>query len=91
VNPEENTEETERPTPSRYEITWKNGHVEYVHADQVMWPNNMARMFGGADTPSRVVFHGYVDGVWTLVLSALEDDIRTIRNCTTEMAIGDES
>lgn len=71
------------PTPSAtYEITWNTGHIERIEACQVAWPNNGLILFHGKDLPNRVEFHGYVDGRWTLQLSALMDDIRTIRNVT---------
>lgn len=68
--------------PQRYEVTWLSGHVETVIAHQVSWPNNAVRLFTGSPAPSRVHFHAEVDGLWTLQLSALEDDLRTIRNVT---------
>jgi hypothetical protein len=68
--------------PQVYEITWQSGHVETVIAHQVSWPNNAAWIFAGSDRPSRIQFHAEVDGLWTLQLSALEGDLRTIRNIT---------
>lgn len=74
-----------------YEITWKTGHIERITAHQVAWPNNariVGGLFGGAvgvdaqQIDPRIVFHADIDGHWTLVLSALEEDIRTIRLVT---------
>jgi hypothetical protein len=81
----------ERPLRS-YEITWHSGHVETIHAHQVSWPNNAANLFGGATTkPSLIQFMGEIDGQWTLVLSAHEDDIRTVRDVTVSESLGEES
>lgn len=68
--------------PQRYELTWLSGHVETVIAHQVSWPNNSVRLFGRSDVPQRIQFHAEVEGRWTLQLSALEDDLRTVRNVT---------
>jgi hypothetical protein len=68
--------------PQVYEITWESGHVETVIAHQVSWPNNLAHMMGRSSAPQRIQFHAEVDGQWTLQLSAVEDDLRTIRNIT---------
>lgn len=69
-----------------YEITWQSGHVERIQAHQVIWPGNALDLFApaGPPRPRRVMFHGEIDGRWTLQLSALEADIRTIRNVATE-------
>lgn len=73
--------------PQRYEVTWLSGHVETVIAHQVSWPNNSADLFLGAARPVRIQFHAEVDGRWTLQLSALEDDLRTVRNITNDELI----
>lgn len=94
MTPEETSNEeatVERPPPTRYEITWANGHTEYVVAHQVIWPSTASALFGGPAQPSRIMFHAYIDGVWTLQLSALEEDIRTVRNAATETAAGESS
>jgi hypothetical protein len=73
-----------------FEITWTSGHVERIAAHQVSWPGNAFSLsslaFGqaGPEPKRRVQFHADLDGKWTLQLSALEDDIRTIRNVATE-------
>lgn len=72
----------ERGPLRSYEIQWMSGHIETIRAHQVLWPNSFGALTGGPDKPRRVNFHGEVDGQWTLVLSALEDDIRTIRDVT---------
>lgn len=73
--------------PQRYEVSWLSGHVETVIAHQVSWPNNFANLFLGAARPARIQFHAEVDGRWTLQLSALEDDLRTVRNITNDELI----
>lgn len=64
---------------NRFEIAWKSGHVETIDAHQVSYQG------GGLFTeagPERMQFHGEFDGRWMLVLSALTDDLRTVRNVT---------
>jgi hypothetical protein len=75
----------------RYEVTWMSGHVETVQAHQVTWPQqgvSMARGMLGLTTEqngrSRVQMHAEIDGHWRLTLSALEEDIRTIRLATDD-------
>lgn len=65
-----------------YEVVWKSGHVDRLKAHQVTHCGGSLFAFGtrAADEPERVVFHGEFDGRWQLVLSALVDDITTIRN-----------
>lgn len=74
----------------QYEITWMSGHVETIPAHQVMYPHRGLALFsdsmssgltadGGA---ARVQLHAEIDGRWQLMLSAREDDIRTMRNVT---------
>jgi len=76
-----------------FEITWKTGHIERIQAHQVSWPNNMQNVLEGLGVATktrrdpRVDFHVDLDGRWTLMLSALVEDIRTIRNVLTEDAI----
>lgn len=75
----------------QFEITWAaTGHVERIGAHQVSWPGNgrdlMAGLFNPVGVKPDVVryvhFHGEIDGKWRLILSAREDDLRTIRNIT---------
>ena len=75
--------------PQVYEITWQTGHVETVIAHQVSHDTLKTRVsvlgdgvFGADSEGARIKFHAEVDGRWTLQLSALEEDIRTIRNIT---------
>lgn len=75
--------------PQVYEITWQSGHVEKVIAHQVSHDALRQRIgvLGGGHVAAesegaRIKFHAEVDGRWTLQLSALEEDIRTIRNIT---------
>lgn len=75
--------------PQVYEITWQSGHVERVIAHQVSQDTLRMRVAvigdGAVSADSegaRIKFHAEVDGRWTLQLSALEADIRTIRNIT---------
>lgn len=73
----------------QYEITWMSGHVETIPAHQVTYPHRGfafsgdvtvgLRADGGAP---RVQLHAEIDGVWQLMLSAREEDIRTMRNVT---------
>lgn len=72
-----------------YEITWQSGHVETVIAHQVSHDTLKMQVaalgdgsFGMDSEGARIKFHAEVDGRWTLQLSALEADIRTIRNIT---------
>lgn len=75
-----------------YEITWNSGHIERIKAHQIAWPNNYRNLFGGGEErPQRVEMHAEIDGVWTLQLSALVDDIRTIRNTATEFIAAPEA
>ncbi|MEU6057941.1 hypothetical protein [Streptomyces sp. NPDC047097] len=75
--------------PQTYEVTWMSGHTETVRAHQVSYSAGKTRVAAlggdgfsiGADR-RRVSFHAEVDGQWLLQLSALEEDIRTIRNIT---------
>lgn len=69
-----------------YEITWRSGHIETIQAHQVSTSggdNSFASaMFGvtvKTDRDPRIQFHGEFDGKWRLVLSALEQDIMTVR------------
>lgn len=72
-----------------YEIHWMSGHVETVVAHQVSYPHAgmlLTQTFmpglaadGGAP---RVQLHAEIDGRWRLMLSAREEDIRTMRNVT---------
>lgn len=78
--PEQNDD---RGPLTTYEITWMSGHVERVQAHSVMYPNTFS-ILGGPGGKQRVQFHGEIDGRWRLVLSALDEDIRTIRDCATE-------
>lgn len=79
--------------PDEFEIVWKTGHVERLRAHQVSWPDNAVSMLSGVfgdrpSRPSRIQFHGQIDGHWRLLLSALEDDIATVRNVTQ---VGDQA
>ncbi|MEV5819229.1 hypothetical protein AB0L22_08650 [Micromonospora haikouensis] len=72
----------------RYEITWMSGHVETIPAHQVAYPHRglaVGRRAVGmpADEGApRVQLHAEIDGRWLLMLSAREEDIRTMRNVT---------
>jgi hypothetical protein len=73
----------------QYEITWMSGHVETVPAHQVSYPHQgmaMARsLISGLPADGgvpRVQLHAEIDGQWLLMLSAREEDIRTMRNVT---------
>lgn len=83
-------EKLERGEPDVYEIVWMSGHVERVSAHQVTWPSRGIAMMRGImnmpaeQGPSKVQIHAEVDGKWTLMLSAREDDIRTMRLVTAD-------
>lgn len=67
-----------------YEVVWESGYVERLTASQVSWSGRGLALFSPApsDVPQYIHFHDTIDDKWTLVLSAKEDDIRTIRNLT---------
>lgn len=77
-----------RGRPDVYEITWMSGHVEQVIAHQVTYPHrglvftDHAIGLGADDGAPRVQIHAEVNGEWRLVLSAREEDIRTMRLVT---------
>ncbi|MES2211487.1 MAG: hypothetical protein V4515_15085 [Chloroflexota bacterium] len=62
-----------------YEITWRTGHVERIYASQVTYPGMGLEILGRTRTFRVIEFHGEVNGVWSLVLRADEDDLRTVR------------
>ena len=64
-----------------FEITWKSGHVEKVQGHQVMLTGGPG-LFGGPDRPTRFTIHGMFGDHWRLVISALEEDIRIVRDVT---------
>jgi hypothetical protein len=66
-----------------FEVTWTNGHVERVQGHQCIAPT--ASLFDPAPAPApRWTIHGEIDGKWQLILSARDEDIRTVRNLTHE-------
>lgn len=73
---------TDRGPTIEYEVVWKTGHVDRFHAHQVSHTGGERFLFSQntPTQPARVLFHGEFDGRWQLVLSALEDDIATVRN-----------
>lgn len=62
-------------------VIWNNGTVERVRAHQV----STERGEGIFDPPTRINFHGEVDGHWKLMLSVPYDEIRTVRNITQSL------
>lgn len=62
----------EPPTPDLYELTWMSGHVERIVANDVSYANG------------RVLFMTDANGRMRIQLSALEEDLRTIRNVTDD-------
>ncbi len=73
----------------QYEIHWMSGHVETIPAHQVSYPHRgmvlTQSLLGGLPEevgPARVQLHAEIDGRWQLMLSAREEDIRTMRNVT---------
>lgn len=70
--------------PAReYEITWRSGHVETVKAHQVLVPTG-GSLFGSVPERRRYIFHAEINGTWTLVLDADADDVRTVREKSSE-------
>jgi len=67
-----------------YEITWTNGHVEVIWAHQVLVPHGVGVLFGDVPTKPRWTIHGEVDGHWQLLLTAPEEDIRIVREKSSE-------
>lgn len=65
-----------------YEITWMNGHIERVQGHQVHHSGNIPLLFGGRPERARFTIHGEFDGRWRMVLTAPEEDVRTIRDVT---------
>lgn len=87
---------SERGEPDVYEVVWKSGHIERIQAHQVIWPQDntglIGAMFGGNTLTERrgdprILFHADINGRWSLVLSAIEDDVRTVRLVTQEETI----
>lgn len=70
---------TDRGPLDEYEVLWRNGGRDVVRAHQV---TSEGGGFLEPSKPRRVYFHGEIDGHWRLLLSAMEDDILTIRNVT---------
>lgn len=65
----------------KYEIVWNDGYTEVIDAAQVSWPKNYERLMG-SDVTNKIHFHSYVSDVWTLILAANEEDLRSVRNLT---------
>ncbi len=73
-----------------YQVVWMSGHVETFPAHQVTYPHRGLALFAGSvmggmaseQSAPRVQLHAEIDGVWQLMLSAREEDIRTMRNVT---------
>ncbi|MGA4989967.1 hypothetical protein [Nonomuraea bangladeshensis] len=71
-----------------YEVTWKSGHVERIQCHQITFHSRETGIGAGligvqvSHDERCVQMHGQFDGHWRLVLSAIEDDIRTIRLVT---------
>lgn len=84
-------EKFERGPLVDYEITWTNGHVETIRAHQVMMPGSGHLDMFSSRPPKkqRWTFHGEIDGHWRLILSAPEEDIRTVRDKSSERALLD--
>lgn len=71
-----------------YEVIWKSGHVERVQCHQVTFHSGNTGIGEGLfgvqvrHDDRRILMYGEFDGRWLLVLSAMEDEIRTIRLVT---------
>lgn len=75
-----------------FEITWMSNHVETVQGHQILWESHgevFAHWSGRAPTEHpKMRIHAMLEGRrWTLVLQALESDIRTIRNVTADESV----
>ena len=66
--------EWQRYENHEYELVWKSGYVESIWACQVSWPNE--------DIPNIIHFHANLNGKWTFVMMANEDELLSIRNLT---------
>lgn len=64
-----------------FEVVWATGVVDRFKASQVSWPPP-AGLFGEPrpEEPRLIRFHGVIEGSWTLVLQAREEDILSVRN-----------
>lgn len=76
--------------PQVFEVIWMSGHAETVLAHQVTHSSLRQKIgaigegrVASETAGARIKFHAEIDGHWTLQLSALEEDIRTIRNVTS--------
>ncbi len=87
----EQTTRYERGPLCTYEVTWTNGHVEHVQGHQCLMPRPQFPLLGESGMPQvpRWSIHGEFDGHWRLVLSARDEDIRTVRNLSHETAPGE--
>lgn len=66
-----------------YQITWRSGHVETVQGHQVTHTGGAYDLFNhGPARPARFTIHGDFEGHWRMVLTALEDDVVSIRDVT---------
>lgn len=73
----------DRGKPDSYEVIWKSGHIDCIEAHQISWPHRSSAWLDSSPSPTQVVhFHAEIEGRWTLVLSAPEEEIVTIRNLT---------
>lgn len=75
----ETPEEYDNGPLQTFEITWLNGHVEQVRGHQVTTTGGGGILGPG---PRRFTIHGDIHGHWRLIITALEDDVRIIRNVT---------
>lgn len=72
-----------------WEITWTDGRVEHASGHQILTPGPeyslMSAYLGtgsGMTVRRRWMIHASIDGVWSLVFSAPDADIHTVRDVT---------
>lgn len=79
-------EKSSRGPLQTYEVIYTSGHVERLRAHQVLTPPaDLGGLFTGevqTKQGGRWTFHGEFDGIWMLVLSVPESDVKSVRNVT---------
>lgn len=78
------TEEVERPR--KYELVWRTGQVEYIEATGVLYSAGSS-LSGLGDGEAHIQFRLQTPDHWKLVLSAAEDQLKTIRDVTEEVPV----
>lgn len=73
-----------------WEIIWQSGHVERVRGHQFSTSGGDSLFSSGPPQPRRFYIHGEFGGHWRLILSGLEDDIRTVREITADEPVPED-